>query len=162
MIACLVGAGMVYRAHRLAWVGVLIALPLLAMVIVRGRHLDFHLTEKGMKALHICCVLVTVVLSFTIMMDNHLENRFAHHSFHGRVWIENEGDTNDQGEPVATTEYYAPTAAGRFVLGAYPWAVATIGFIFSFTVHWAFVPSLEQKVKDRLEAERLDYIRQNR
>jgi hypothetical protein len=127
-----------YRRNTIRLVELWIAMPVLTYIIFKWQWLEPYLTDQGMKIAKFTGIIFFLLLSFMIFDDTHLRHRFAHHYFSGKVWIADEGDSDDNGNPIGTTEYDAPTQWGRFVIGAYPVAIIvySLGGAFSMPMAW--------------------------
>jgi hypothetical protein len=153
LIVALVGE--IYRRFRVLWVCLWLGLPVVAYIVSSGT-LDAHLTEKGFKSLRVWLLIFAVGMSFVVLFDRDLKEIFGHHFIKGsKFWYADYGDTDDYGNPVATHEYYAPTAWGRFVLGAYEWVKIGLCILLPTILYWSFERSLRTKEQERYEQERL-------
>jgi hypothetical protein len=151
----------IYRRFQMLWVCLWLSTPAMAYV-VGSRRLDPHLTETGFKSLHLWLMVFAVGMSFLVFFDHSLKANFGHYFFKGsQFWVTDDGDTDDNGNPVASYEYYAPTRWGRFVLGAYDWVVIGLCLLLPFILHMSFQRSFRAKEQERYEQERLEYLRNN-
>jgi hypothetical protein len=154
-------AGEVYRKFQVLWAWLWLSIPVIAY-IVGTRKLDAHLTEKGMKSLHVWLMVFAIGMSFLVFFDYDLKAKFGHYFFKGsKFWVADYGDTDDEGRPVVSHEYFAPTAWGRFVLSAYDWVKMGLCFLLPYILHKSFEHAIDAKEQESYEQERLEYLRKN-
>jgi hypothetical protein len=101
-------AGEVYRKFQVLWAWLWLSIPVIAY-IVGTRKLDAHLTEKGMKSLHVWLMVFAVAMSFLVFFDYDLKAKFGHYFFKGsKFWVADYGDTDEDGMPVVSHDISLP------------------------------------------------------
>jgi len=138
----------VYRRFQLLLVCLWLSIPALAYII-GTRKLDAHLTERGFKSLRIWLMIFAVGMSFIVFLDYDLKARFGHYVFKGsEFWLAGVGHPDG-----VSQEYFAPTAWGRFVLGAYDWILLGFYILLPYILYWSFHRSSREETRFKKKSE---------
>jgi len=131
-------AGAIYRKFLVFWISLWLFTPGVAYIIGSGK-LDDHLTEKGMKAFRVWLMSFSVVMSFIIFFDDDLRAKFGHYFFKGsKFWIDDSGMQDDDGNPMISHYFFAPTAWGTFVLRLFNWVKMGLCLLLPYILHKSF------------------------
>jgi hypothetical protein len=151
----------VYWKFQIFWVWLWLSIPIIAYFVYSGK-LDDHLTEKGIKSLHIWLMAFAVGMSLILFFDYSLKEKFGHYFLKGsKFFTVDSGNEDEDGNPVILHEYFTPTVWGRFVLGAYDWIKWGLCFLFPYILHKSFKRSIDAKERKREKRERLEYPQKN-